>query len=335
MDGRKYGEKPLFSKYTPSELISLAISQDGTLTASGLHDNTIWICDAATLVNTVILRGHTDWVWSLSFSPDNKRLVSGSADETMRIWDVYEGIQIASISTISVRAVSYSPAGTSLACGLSDGSVEIWTGEDRPSLGHVLLGHTASVSSLAFSPNGKFLVSASLDRTVRYWNVGSGAEVRQLHGPVDGVWCVVISPDGKRIIASSRCQCVWVWDLTAEAPRQPLVMRFDYPSAVWSVAISADGSKIASGEADRVVRVWDAHTGKQLGVLETHTADVWHVVFTPDGSRLISSSDFQLRVWDIAKLAVTHSTDGPSTYERDKSGCSDHTENYLTDFHHD
>ncbi|KIK23227.1 hypothetical protein PISMIDRAFT_63421, partial [Pisolithus microcarpus 441] len=256
-------------------------------------------------VTQLALEGHSSEVNSVAFSPDGKRIVSGSHDKTVRIWDFERGVQIGSPlqgHTGWVQSVGFSPDGKEIVSGSHDTTVRIWDAERGVQIGGSLEGHTGVVWSVSFSPNGKRIVSASEDTTVRIWDVGRGIQIgSSLQGHTDWVWSVAFSPDGKRIVSGSRDNTVRVWD--AERGLQiggPLQGHTDW---VQSVAFSPDGSRIASGSLDKTVRVWDAEKGLQIGgPLQGHTNWVQSVAFSPDGGRIASGSfDKIVRMWDVER----------------------------------
>ncbi|KAJ6487440.1 WD40 repeat-like protein [Mycena vitilis] len=174
------------------------------------------------------------------------------------------------------------------------GQMEQW-----PATVAVLERHTYWVMSVAFSSDGKHIVSGSDDTTIRIWDAESG---EQLGGPLvghtDSVQSVAFSPDGKHIVSGSADRSVRIWD--AESGEQlggPLEGHTDW---VMSVAFSPDGKHIASGSGDRSVRIWDAESGEQLGgPLEGHKGGVRSVAFSPDGKHIVSGSgDRSVRIWD-------------------------------------
>ena len=121
----------------------------------------------------ILFRGHIHWVTSVAFSPDGTRIVSGSVDQTVRVWDADRGVQIGSPlqgHTHPVRSVAFSPDGTRIVSGSSDKTVRVWDAERGVQIGSPLQGHTDDVRSVAFSPDGTRLVSGSDDNTVRVWN---------------------------------------------------------------------------------------------------------------------------------------------------------------------
>ena len=175
-----------------------------------------------------------------------------------------------------------------LAWGRSRGSSELI---------RVLSGHADWVRSVAVTPDGRWAVSASHDRTLRVWDLQSGAEERVLRGHADAVNGVAVTPDGRRALSASLDRTLRIWDLESGAEEQVLSGHAD---GVRSVAVTPDGRRAVSASDDRTLRVWDLQSGAEERVLRGHSSRVESVAVTPDGRRAVSASyDRTLSVWDL------------------------------------
>jgi WD40 repeat protein len=163
----------------------------------------------------------------------------------------------------------------------------------------VLMGHTNNVSSVAFSPDGKLLASASYDTTIRFWDVKTRkAKGEPLKGHTDTIWKVVFSPDGKLLASASFDKTIRLWDVSS---RKEIAKLEGHTKAVRGVAFNPDGKLLASASEDKTVRLWDVSSRKEITKPVGHKDGVFSVAFSPDGNTLASGGrDQTIRLWNIS-----------------------------------
>ncbi|KAG4427607.1 hypothetical protein IFR05_016910, partial [Cadophora sp. M221] len=255
------------------------------------------------------LEGHTGSVSSVAFSPDDKQVVSGSHDGTIRLWDAATGEPLQTLEghTGSVFSVAFSPDGKQVVSSSYDKTVRLWDTATGAPL-QTLEGHTDWVYSAAFSPDGKQVVSGSGDEMVRLWDAATRAPLQTLEGHTDSAFSVAFSPDGKQVVSGSGDGTVRLWDAVTGAPLQMLE---GHTSSVYSVAFSLNGKQVVSGSGDETVRLWDAVTRAPLQMLEGHTSSVYSVAFSLNGKQIVSGShDRTVRLWDAATGALLQTLEG-------------------------
>jgi hypothetical protein len=247
--------------------------------------------------------GHLGEVTSVAFSPDGKQVVSGSYNNTVRLWDAVTGAALQTLEGFyhPVSSVAFSPDGKQVISGSRDSTVQLWDTITGAAL-RTLEGHSGSINSVAFSPDGKQVVSGSWDNTVQLWDTITGAALQTLKGHSGSICSVIFSPDGKKVVSGSWDNTVRLWDTATGAALQTLKGHSNYVS---SVAFSPDGKQIVSGSGDRTVRLWGTAIRAVLEALESYSSPINSVAFSANGKQVVSgSSDNIVRLWDTMTGAV-------------------------------
>lgn len=254
-----------------------------------------------------VLKGHSDRVFSVAYSPDGKMLASGGDDQTVKLWDTTTWRQIASLEGHAggLLSVKFSPDGKTLASGGDDRIVKLWDVATRRERG-AIRGHGGKIYSVAFSPDGNSLATASDDHTVKLWDVATGsAPFTDLKGHTDELNSVAFSPNGTAVATASDDKLVKLWDSTTGRELKTL---HGHTAMVQSVAYSPDGKRLAAASRNGWVIVWDVSSGQPLLNIYANYSQAISVAFSPDGRKLATggqdialSTDcpsFGARVWD-------------------------------------
>lgn len=249
-----------------SPVASLRFSPDGTVLAVGGYRD-LRLIDAASGKEITALAGQIDYVRSIAFSPDGKRIAAaGGAPQLF-------------------------------------GEIKIWDVQSHQLL-KTMQGHKDCIYSISWSPDGKLIASASYDRMVKLWDPDSGKEVRNLQDHIDAVFAVAFSPDGKRLASASQDRTVKIWDV---ASGKRLFTLSDASDGLTSVAFSPSGDQVAAAGYDKTIYIWqlagdDGHLSQSLiADEESMLALTW----APDGKTIVTASaDGTIRFRDT-KLDLT------------------------------
>jgi WD40 repeat protein len=283
----------------------VAYSRDGRYAVSGggwpNGDRTIRLWDVSTGKQIRQFDSPDGEVGSVAFSPDGRRILYGTQENTAFLLDVATGKEVSrfagGVRWKQVQDATFSPDGRKILLASEDGTVRVWGADIGKELCK-FQGHRDRVIGAVFSPDGKRAVSGALDNTIYLWDVETGEKVQSFEGNKGGVHSVAISPDGRYLLSGS-------WDDNSlrlwEVATGKLVREFiGHESGVPRVAFSHDGCRAISGSRDKTVRLWDVATGKQLHCFTGHTDTVWGVAFSPDDRYALSASQDQtLRLWRL------------------------------------
>lgn len=224
-------------------------------------------------------------------------------DGSVTVWDIKTGVEvyapfITGVSDIQATAVAFSPNGTHIAAGYSNGLIYIWDAKENTH--QSFTAHNSEITSLTYCSTGRYVLSSSLDGVASVWYSSNCAEVGDpLDGHTDGVTSVAVAPEDKNIITGSLDGSIRIWDFNKHTQiGEPIL---GHKKGVSCVAYSRCGKFIASGSLDETIIVWDAQKREPIGPPMTgHQNRITGVAFTLDGKYLASSSvDETVRVWDV------------------------------------
>jgi WD40 repeat protein/serine/threonine protein kinase len=277
---------------------------------------------------------HLAAVTSLVLSSNGKRLISGSLDKTIIVWDLDANKQIRMLrgQMEGVTCLALSSDGKLLFSGNADKTIKIWSLETgKQTL--VLHGHLDQVDSLALAPDGKRLFSGSSDNTIKVWDLGAAKETLTLRGHKGRVTGLALSADGQGLYSASADRLVKMWDL--ETGKESLTLS-GHSMSLSSLVLSADGKRLFSASMDTTIKMWDLQAGTAPVTLRGHTGFVLTLALSSDGKRLFSTSnDNTIKVWNVGDakeslsmrahanpvISLALSSDGKRLY----TGCRDRT----------
>ena len=275
----------------------------------------------------VVQTGHSRWIYAIAFSHDGKLLVTGSMDNTAKLWDLETGYEIRTFSGHSgaVFSVSLSPDKKFLATGSDDNTAKLWNLETGAEI-YRFARHSAEVKSVCFSPDGKLLATGSNDKTAKLWNLKTGEEIRSFTGHTGDVNTVSFSPDGKYLITGGRDETAKLWYLktgkeiktipwSGMEKRYGIILLYN-SSAVYPMDFSTDGKLMLTASYDDTVRLWSMESGKKIRSFATGDSSLLvSVSFSPDKKLFATASqDSAAKIWHIETGKELRSFHGSTTF---------------------
>jgi WD40 repeat protein len=275
---------------------AVAFAPDGR-TLAVAHRTALSLVDSVTLRESKRLRGHSLPITAVAWAPSGKVVVTGSRDETLRVWDPETGLEVRRFVGLldGVNALAFAPGGKRFASAGSDGTIRLWDPESATERARIDAKAGAALS-VSLGADEKLVLAGYHDGAARVLRVADGAVVAKLDGG-GPVRAVVLGPKAQWAAIAGTDETVRIFAV----PSGKLLRKLEgHGGPVGALVLSADGASLASASADQTVRVWDAATGVPSKVLDGHAVMALAVAFSPDGTRLASGSYGTLHLWDAA-----------------------------------
>ncbi|ETO34207.1 WD repeat-containing protein, partial [Reticulomyxa filosa] len=334
-----------------SGMVSAVFSPDDSKIAV-YSKKTAQVLDTSSGEQLQLLEGHSDTIFSVQFSSDSSKIVSSSADKSIRIWDILSGKQLLLLEghLDYVNKVQFISNGSKVISCSRDKTIRIWDILSGQQI-QILEGHKGPVSGIQLSPDGSKILSYSGDCTLRLWDQFSGKQIHVFEGHSRWIEKARFSSDGSRIVSSSNDNTTRLWDVSSGKqiqlleeessgaeffPKESKILSYSLNGTIriWDVAVerkiyliegyldaitglqfSPDNSKIVSCSKDKTIRLWDVQSRRQIQVFEGHSDHVFEVLFSSDGSKIVSySNDNTIRIWDVSSGKQLQLLEGHSDF---------------------
>lgn len=324
------------------QLIVAAWSNDRSMFASTSGDRVLSISSSATGKVIRDLESHATGINSITYSPDGRWFASARTDSSIRLWQVATGRELPRLTGHAgyVNTVAFSPDSDFLASGSRSGQVKVWD-LNSSQLAYSLPSHTNGVNSVAFSPNGKLLavvgmnqkievwdlqtkqlrtftghlkeitsavfakdvlITAGRDKTIRTWDVNTGANIKTVETPSE-INGIAVNPNGNLLATANVDNTIRTWDTETVTLTRTFT---EHTAPVFGVQFSPDGKSLASASADRTSLLWDVQTGKPTKQLKGNIDTVSSVTYSSNGEWILTgSNDGTMLVWETSTGQLT------------------------------
>ncbi|WP_203701575.1 WD40 repeat domain-containing protein [Asanoa iriomotensis] len=281
-----------------AQVKDVKVSPDGSTVASAGSDRTVRLWDAdGTFVAT--LGGHPDEVQAVAFSPDGRLLAAVTRNNIVTIWDVQRRKQVTRpFPTKGIGAstdIEFDAGGRLLAAATL--GLGLWEVTDMNKPSEITARFPARiVTSLAFIPDGRRLLGASVGGYINTWDITTGKLLNRVNTQQSAVQDIVVAPDGSWLATAGDSRTVKLWD--AATGRETAVLS-GHTAPVQVLAVSRDGRRLASAGDDHTIIVWDTSTRRRVAALTGHRARIRGLAFTPSGNLISGAEDGRIISWSF------------------------------------
>lgn len=290
------------------------IRPDGAQLAIGDQDGRLmlWTLPEGRLQRMLALNTAST-IQAIAFSPDSQSLAEGRQDGRVRLWELqslYEPELLSAQPSAPICTLAYSPDGQLLAGGDGQGTLHIWrlaSGE----CWHQIAAHQGAITAIAFSPCQQFMATCSQDGTAIEWQLATGQAVHRFQQQTTA-WIQTVgyltSPDAAPLAGNGAVvlgqddggqgrEAIWIWELSTGDPYRILPERGE---GILGLCLSPDGQYVAASTLDRHLSLWQVTTRERRHHLSVPDAIAHTLTFTPDSAGVITGSDFQVQLWQVA-----------------------------------
>ncbi|MGD2182972.1 hypothetical protein [Lusitaniella coriacea] len=286
---------------------TLAISADGKILARDSSSYEIALQEVGSGKELGVLEGHSDYVDALAFHPKTPLLASGSADGTIKLWDVETKEVRKTLRGHRAVILAFSPDGTTLASGSPDATIKFWdveTGIEKQTLSN----DNDGITTLSFHPQKEILAVGTQGGRLQLWNLQTGEKLGE-HQFIEfkqSLRAIAFSPDGKHLASGGDDPTIHLWNVPDLIEQQTLKQ---HTFGIRTLAFSPDGNFLASGSSDKTINLWDLKTVAVRETFTGHRGKINAIAFSPNQPLLASgSSDSCVKFW---QYPVSETTETP------------------------
>jgi len=291
----------------PHALTSLDITHNGSHIVAGSENQTIslWCLNQEKYrfwgieyeSPTIVVQGHTGSVTSVCFSKQGTSIVSGSEDQSIRLWDTKKGKPLHG-HLGPITSVSILPDGSKVISGSLDRSVRLWDINTTKNI-FSQKGHSDGVTAVECSPDGSLIASASMNSSITIWKVKDKMTMHTLKEHVDTITSLIFSKNGKIMVSASHDKTICFWDIASGT----LIKKIEaHEAPINDICFSSDDKLLATGSADKLINIWEVESSDCVRSLKGNFGSVLAVKFAPNGKYLIAAGySGRLQFWDYIK----------------------------------